>query len=232
VRARHYLFAAIGLAAVLAVACFGGGGSEAVPGDGAPDFAVEGIDPSGLCPPATVLSKKLTVSAQGLADNRLAATNAPDPEGREREYDRWGRLTGYYAQWAFRPPSGLTQEQIRQETLANPFVSAGCSVELYNGGEGAHNAFAALAAEARNPPADPSSGSKPTVNERSGPTIGDERIDLVYPYPTFNVLVISFRMRNVIGTVSVIASGETDDYAEVMATAMVELLGQALQPAS
>src|SRR3990170_7386741 len=135
VRARHYLFAAIGLAAVLAVACFGGGGSEAVPDDEGPAFAVEGIDPSGLCPLATVLSKNLSVSAQGVADNRLAATNASDPKGREREYDSWGRLTGYYAQWAFRLPSGLTQEQIRQETLANPFLGASCAGGGEKGGE-------------------------------------------------------------------------------------------------
>ena len=232
IRFRRYLFAAIGLAVMLAAACSGGGGSEGVPGDGGPDFAVEGIDPSGLCPAATILSKNLTVSAQSVADNTLAAKSASDPEGRERQYDSWGRLTGHFAQWAFRLPSGLTQEQIRQETLANPFLSASCSAELYKDGEGAHNAFATLAAEARNPPADPSSGLKPTVNERSGSTIGDESVDLVYPYPTFNVLVISFRMRNVIGTVSVIASGKTDDYAEVMATAMVERLGQTLQPAA
>jgi len=239
---------------MLAVACAGGSGSEGAggtPGSGieeGPDFVVEGVDPTVLCPDATVLTADFILSNQGLVDNTFAAQGVPDPQRREQEYQEWGRVTGYFAQWRFVSPSALTAEELsrlseeeaaaareraRQEALANPFLSATCSVALFETAEGAAQAFAVETAEARDPRADPASGFAPGVDERPGPDVGSESIDIVYRYPTFDVFLISIRTRNVIGSLSVIASSTSDttNYAEVLATAFMDRLDDTLEPA-
>jgi hypothetical protein len=241
------LYVMLGLAMVFAVACGGGGAGVLDPeGDGGPDYQVVGVDPSVLCPDATVLSSGMTLSAAGVADDALAAQRAPDPQRRLADYEDWGRVTGYFAQWTYVSPSALTQEELaelseeeaaaareraRQEALANPFLAANCSVELYEAAEGAGHAFAAQATELRNPPADPA-GFTPEVSERPAPGIGGQSIDLVYGYPTFSVFVVNFRAHNIIGSVTVIASGDdTANYAELLAEDLVRRLDESLKPA-
>lgn len=240
------LYVVLGLAVIFAVACGGGGTGMLDPErDGGPDYQVEGVDPSVLCPDATVLSSGMMLSAAGIADDVLAAQRAPDPQRRLADYEDWGRVTGYFAQWSYVSPSALTQEELaelseeeaaaareraRQEALANPFLSANCSVELYETAQGARQAFAAQAGEARNPAAD-TGGFRPAVSERSDPGIGSESIDLVYGYPTFSVFVVHFRARNTIGSVTVIASGDgAASYAELLAEDLVRRLDEALKP--
>ncbi len=241
------LYVVLGLAAVFAIACGGGGAGVLDPErDGGPDYQVEGVDPSLFCPDATVLSSGLMLSASGIADDVLAAQGAPDPQRRLADYEDWGRVTGYFAQWSYVSPSALTQEELaelseeeaaaareraRQEALANPFLAANCAVELYETAQGARQAFAAQAGEARNPPAD-TGGFSPSVSERPDPGIGSESTDLVYGYPTFSVFFVNFRARNIIGSISVIASGDaTANYAEMLAESLVRRLDEALAPA-
>ena len=70
------------------------------------------------------------------------------------------------------------------------------------------------------------------MSERPDPGIGSESMDLVYGYPTFSVFVVNFRARNIVGSVSVIASGDgTANYAELLAEGLVRGLDEALQPA-
>jgi hypothetical protein len=241
------LYVVLGLAVVFAVACGGGGaGVLDSEGDGGPDYQVAGVDPSVLCPDATVLSSGMVLSAAGIADDVLSAQRAPDPQRRLADYEDWGRVTGYFAQWTYVSPSALTQEELaelseeeaaaareraRQEALANPFLAANCSVELFEAAEGARQAFAAQATELRNPPAD-TAGFTPEVSERPAPGIGGQSIDLVYGYPTFSVFVVNFRAHNIIGSVTVIASGDgTANYAESLAEDLVRRLDEALKPA-
>jgi hypothetical protein len=257
IRVRHYLFffAAFGLVLMLATACFGGSGSEGTGSSSGPDedegpvFVVEGADTSVLCPDATAISSGFTLSAQGVLDNSFAAQTAPDPQRREEEYESWGRVTGYFAQWSFTSPGALTPEELsrlseeeaaaareraRQEALASPFLAATCAVDLFEDARGARQAFAAKATEARNPPTNPAAGFTLEVSERPGPNIGTESIDIVYHYPTFNMFAVSFRAGNVIGSVSVVASGgdDTVDYAEVLAVAFMERIDDVLEVAS
>ena len=244
---RRWLYGIIGLTAVAAAACgWVGGSSGANPGDGeGPDFVVQNVDPSPLCPDAKVISDGFNVSAAGLADNALAARQARDPQLRLEQYGSWGRVIGSYAQWTYVTPSTLSEEEIsklskaelrayrdkiQKEALENPFLAATCSVELYKTGEGTRRAFPLLAEEARNPAADPQ-GFTPTVTERPQPEVGNEGVDLVYHYPTFNVFVLIFRQRNVLASLSVVASGsDTADYVEVLAESLARRLDQTLKP--
>lgn len=238
---------------MLAVACAGGSGSEGTGGtpglgvDEGPDFVVEGVDTTVLCPDATVLTSGFVLTNQGLVDNAYASQAVSDPQRREQEYEEWGRVTGYFTQWRFVSPSALTAEELsrlseeeaaaarekaRQEALANPYLSATCSVELFETAEGAAQAYAVQTAEARNPRADPATGFTPEMDELPGPDVGSESIDFVYRYPTFNVFLTSIRTRNIIGSLSVIASGTSDttNYAEVLAVAFMDQLGDTLEP--
>lgn len=233
---------------ILAAACSGGGSGNGAGGALGPGFVVEGADLSVLCPNPTALAGGFTLSGQGVADNEVAAQRVADPQRRLAEYESWGRVTGYFSQWTYVSPSALTEEELsrmteeeaaaareraRQEALANPFLAATCSVELYENTDGAHQAFSVQAAEARNPSGDAASGDAPGVSEHPDPKVGDESIKIVYRYPTFSMFVITFRARNVIGSVSVVAgvTDETADYAETLVTPFTERIDDALEVA-
>ena len=92
-------------------------------------------------------------------------------------------------------------------------------------------AVVATVGGARKPPA-VRGGVSRAVSERSDPGIGGESMDLVYGYPTFSVFVVHFRTHNIIGSVSVIASGDDSaSYAELLAEGLVQRLNESLKPA-
>jgi hypothetical protein len=232
---RWLLYVIAALLAMAGLACGWVGGSSDDDGGGVdegPDFVVENVDPSPFCPDATVLSDGFKPGASGLADNELAAQQAADPQRRLEDYGSWGRVMGAYAQWSYVAPGTLSDEELAQlseaekaayrERIAqaareNPFLAATCSVELYETGEGARRAFESVTEESRNPPPD-AQNFTPAVSDRGEPAIGNQAVDLVYRYPTFNVFILIFRQRNVVASISVVASADTTaQYTQVLA---------------
>ncbi len=245
------LLAAGGALALAAISC---GGGEGPPPSGTPtpsaavaegpDFVVQGVDPATLCFDLDALPSGFVLDGEGARDNESAAQLAPDPRQREQEYQTWGRISGYYRQWAFSPPSELkkeeasrlskeeadaAEERARQEILAAPFSGATCTVDLYTNAQGAREAFAALASDVKNPPVP--AGTKVDVDEGAGPGIGSESRAFAQRFQGINVFVVIFVMRNVVAQASVVAPTENDaaGSAEELARALGELLHTRLQ---
>ncbi|MBI1884723.1 MAG: hypothetical protein HYS09_00105 [Chloroflexi bacterium] len=235
----HVAIAAAALAVVLAACADHGGHPAASPRvEQGPDFVVRNVKPNPLCFGLSALPEKFVADgAPVVADNRYAAKLAPDPVQRERDFRRWGRLTGYVARFAFNPPSSITKEErqeltdaeirereaaVAREIGAAPFIGASCTVDLYRNANGASRAFAALTDDLRNPLS--LGGPEPDVKESDAPELGAESAAIGQESPGSKAYNVLFRTRNVVAKITLVAPSGKDlaTAGEELATAVYD----------
>lgn len=205
---------------VFAAACGGGTGGapeEPTPIQGSA-HRLEPSDPAALCFDDAALPSAFVNDGEGVLDPEQAALiTYADPARRKQEYQQWGRLTGYHRQWAYGSPLSLQkgqtpdddhalEEQAQGEVRAAPFAAAICIVDLYQDEQGAHEGFAALAAD----PTSPMFSADEYRQEADDPGIGDEGRALTVTSQWVASYEVDLRYRNAVGVVRVIAPAGKD----------------------